>query len=350
MQVINYTIYGDNPYHEALYSGLTGRYEPAKGDIDLAVTQIENEGKKIFHIHWEEHCLRLCATKSEARSVSEYFVERCRHFKKAGGKIVWTMHNLMPHELEHPDIFLGLRRSIVEMADRVLIHNLEALKILHEQAAPNPTKVYYLPHPSYLGVYEASERTRSRSDAPTRPRTVQAFGMVRRYKGLDGLLDNLPPSFTENHGIDLRISGQPLPTDNYAHELAAKCETRSDVDLDFRKVPSEEVPDLLRQAGCVVLPYERFLTSGVALLCLSVGAPAVAPDTPPMRELFPAVAHRLLYKAGDMDDFRRAIVEAIDLSSEERANIVSAYLKRAEYLRPERISGQLGKIYDALVN
>jgi glycosyltransferase involved in cell wall biosynthesis len=308
---------------------------------------IRKKKKQIFHVHWEEHCLRPCPTAAEARSAKDYFVKRTRYFQKLGGKVLWTVHNLMPHELEHVDIFLGLRQELADIADHILVHNLEAINVLADQITFDSRKIRYLPHASYQGVYPAP--TEADAGVKPSPRTLLAFGKVRRYKGFDTLLDLLPPAFMKSNKLSLKIVGQPLETETFGEELTARAAGRKDVTLDFRVVPDDEVSALLTSAGCVVLPYERFLTSGVALLCLSAGALVVAPAAPSMKELLPPSCHRLLYKAGDIVDIQRAVLECVTLTDEERNAMVQDSLSRANYLRPERISRQLGEIYDRLL-
>ena len=46
---------------------------------------------------------------------------------------------------------------------------------------------------------------------------------------------------------------------------------------------------------------------------------------------------------------RRALLEAVALAPEERAAIAADCKARAHYLRPARISRQLGTIYDSLL-
>jgi glycosyltransferase involved in cell wall biosynthesis len=109
------------------------------------------------------------------------------------------------------------------------------------------------------------------------------------------------------------------------------------------------VPALLRSALCVVLPYERVLTSGAALLAMSVGAMLVAVDFPQLRELVAAESRRFLYPRGEGAALRRTIDAVAALSRDERRAIADANLAIARSLHPAVISARLATIYDALV-
>ncbi len=147
----------------------------------------------------------------------------------------------------------------------------------------------------------------------------------------------------------VRVIGQPLATDSYGPELQARFGCVPGIELDFRHVPDGEVAATSRAASCLVLPYERVLTSGAAMLGLSLGLPTVAPDTPRMRELLSGVAHDLLYARDEPGSLLRAVERAVALEGETREATRAALLRRARHLRPERVSRILGGLYDSLL-
>lgn len=349
MKVINQVIYAENPYHRILYSGLEGRYEPVRADVDAAINAIGEQGRQLLHIHWEEHAIRHCVTAVEARASKDYLLKRLRHFRILGGKVLWTVHNLVPHELQHIEAFLELRRGLAEEVDVILVHNLEAINVLRAQVTLDQSKLVYLPHPSYLGIYEPEQGAEERALAAPRTRRLLGFGKMRRYKGFDTLLDFVPEDFLAEHDLTLSIVGQPLPQERYAEELAARAAGRARVSVEPRNVPDDEVAALFRTAECLVLPYERFLTSGVALLALTLGLPTVAPASDAMHELFPPSGHRLLYRPGDAADFRRAVLETVGLSDDGRADLIRDLIARARYLRPAKAGALLGAVYDRVL-
>jgi hypothetical protein len=67
MDVINYVIYHENPYHQLLYSAILDEYRPIRGDVDAAIQQIGTGEGNLFHVHWEEHAIRRSPTAAEAK-------------------------------------------------------------------------------------------------------------------------------------------------------------------------------------------------------------------------------------------------------------------------------------------
>ncbi|OWK24290.1 hypothetical protein AJ87_24240 [Rhizobium yanglingense] len=96
-------------------------------------------------------------------------------------------------------------------------------------------------------------------------------------------------------------------------------------------------------------PYERFLTSGAALLAMSFGKIIIGPKTPQFLEILPASSQRYLYNEGDNGDMKRAVLDVLNMSREEHSRVASDLLERAEYFSPERISSQLGSILHSFV-
>ena len=344
--VINYVIYRNNPYHSLLYRGLEGRYVAERGTIDDAIARQKSAGStpQLFHVHWEEHALRPARTLAEAYAATEYVLASIDAFQELGGKVVWTVHNETPHELSHLDAFLAMRRGLMERADCICVHNLRSVEVLSQQGALSPERLYYLPHASYAGVYEPLPPT---TDEPSK--TVLIFGMIRRYKGLAGFLSAFRESGLVDKGIRLRLSGEPLGDDDYADELKRDHGDAPGVHLDFRRVPEDEVATLFRDSACLALPYERFLSSGALLAAMTCGTPVVGPNATPLSEVLPPENLPFLYEEGVEGDIINRIEAVVALPEDARRVMREAALRRAAYLHPDRISRQLGALYDDLV-
>ncbi len=345
--VINCTLYRDNPYQAMLYAPLAGRYAAIRGSVEEAVEARRRDPRALLHVHWEEHILRGHPTPAEARIAVDYFIRSLQGYRREGGRLAWTIHNGLPHEQEHMDLFLRLRAALAEMADRILVHNTEAINVLSDQVALDRAKVFYLPHPSYLAVYESEAELARR--LPLSPgKSLLMFGKLRRYKAIERLLEELPPERLARHGATIEIRGEPLAGDDYLPELRRRFADRSDIIWDVRRIPDGEVPGLLRAARAVVLPYERFLTSGVALLCLSFGVPLIGPRTRTLEEVVPVAAQSLLFDPDAPGDLARAVDTAFALPPEAYLALRQACAERARHFHPHRIGRLLRQVYDEL--
>lgn len=345
MSVVNYVIYRSNPYHALVYAAMPESHAPVRGGVDEALDALATQPGQILHINWEEHALRYCGTAAEAAIARDHMLRQLQRFVAGGGRCFWTVHNIEAHEQQYSALLMQLRQGIADLAERIIIHNLQTLEVLQAQIVLPQEKLYHLPHPSYLGHYEPEEATFAAALAPRDSRQLLVFGQMRRYKGLHGLLSALPEEFLEDHALTLRLVGHARPEDTYVDELRQAAAQRGRVRLEARRVAESRVAPLFHDSLALLLPHERFLNSGVALLGLSLGLPTIAPATEPMRELWPELAHRLLYRPGDVADLRRAILELAGFEAAEREALVRALLARARHLHPARISRQLLALY-----
>lgn len=344
MQVVNCTLYRDNPYQQLLYRGILDRYEPLKGDVDEAIKLQRGlkNARQILHIHWEEHVIRHAQSSAEAFAMVEFFLARLAYFKKLGGYVVWTVHNILPHEQEWEDAFLALRRGVAEAAERICVHNLATIPLLRAQTQFKEGAPFLLPHPTYFGVMDPLPDQLE----PETP-TALIFGKLRPYKAIEKFIDAFGASNLPRQGAILKICGEGLKNQTYAQDLVETYEGAApNVVFDIRRAPDEELPALFGGATAIILPYERLLTSGVLFAAMTLGAPVIAPRLPQVIESLPRENHAFLYDPDNLADAITAFERLSTISAEERADLRAALLFRAYYHRPERISRLLGGVYD----
>lgn len=335
-------------YIPLLHRHIADRYPPVIGaaaDPGRALQALRAGEDVLLHIHWEEFVLGKDTSAGAARARALLFTEQLRAFRRAGGRLFWTIHNLLPHRVPHVAEFLALRRFLADRAERILVHSASAIPLLQAQVDLPPDRVTVLPHPAYTDVYEPAAVTEACTGSAA-DRSLLLFGSVRKQKNIGGFIDLLPPEFLAARGAQIRVSG--ADTEAEAEQIRASQAHRQDVIWDLRYVPMEESPALIRGAACTVLPYESFLTSGVALLVLSLGGLLVAADAPQFRELLPQDNHRFLYRPGDAQDLQRVVDLVLGLSAAERAQACRANLAAAQAHAPDIIGRSLAACYDAL--
>ncbi|WP_419899214.1 glycosyltransferase [Roseomonas sp. USHLN139] len=336
----------DSLYLQLLTGPLAGRYHRFFRDtssLPQAVAWAAAGVPTLLHLHWEEFFLRDLATAAAAAERAASVGALLLAYHRAGGRMLWTVHNEWPHRVPHTEAFLALRRQIARLADVVLVHHRDAVDVLQSQGCAPRGVVEVLPHPSYSGLYEPEEDTVAALEAgPAEEPTILCFGRLEARKGFEPALATLDTAFLTAAGARLRIAGEGA----YGAELFAAHGHRTEIDWDLRFIPQAEVGGLFRRAACLVLPYEQFLTSGIALLALTLGAVLVAPEAPPFTELVPAEARRFLYRPGDAGDLRRAVSEVLGLTPAERLALRRAGLQAVQGLHPQDISRRLGEIYD----
>jgi beta-1,4-mannosyltransferase len=288
----------------------------------------------VLHLHWLARVLRGVADETEGLDRVSSFVAALDAFRMAGGEIIWTVHNVLPHDTAYPALDRALRKAVIARAE--VVHVLSAGTV--EAAAPSyeipPSKVLHVPHPAYLGAYADDV-----SDAEARGRyglgaddVVYAFvGNIRPYKGVDDLVDAFEsitagPPRADGRRRRLLVAGLPSARPEIA-ELLARMERNSDIVVDARRVPADELSVPLRASDVVVLPYRESLNSGALLLALSFGRPVVAASSAGVTETVNDDAS-ITFAPGDRGALGQALIAADRLMTPEARDAALATARR----------------------
>ena len=197
-----------------------------------------------------------------------------------GMHLVWTAHNVLPHEQVFGDD-VSARRALVESSDLVLAHSQSTLDELAALGAVVRRSAIIRHGP--FGSIQSAELLRSPGSGGG-PRRFLFFGLVREYKGVDDLLAAFT-TLPDDVAAHLTVAGQCDDPSLRSHlrELARRC--GSNILLRLEYVPADEVSQLLAAADVVVLPFRRATTSGSALLALSHGRPLIVPNLAGLADL-----------------------------------------------------------------
>lgn len=241
----------------------------------------------IFHVHWPEFVLSRRSRRAFARQAATFLLA-LRLARWRGTRVVWTVHNLSPHERDFPsrrmaDLFWW---AFPRQVDCFISMTRVGVAAIHERfPALRDRRHAVIRRGHYPGEYPREidrDEARRRLALPADARVFAFLGLIRAYKGVPALIR----AFRDLSDGDSRllIAGRPHD-DAIAEEVAhaAAGDDRVMLRLDF--VPSNEVQIYLRSADLIVLPYAEIFNSGAALLALSFERPILAPDVPTFREL-----------------------------------------------------------------
>ena len=275
----------------------------------------------VVHVHWIHEFLGGGKGTPSARQV-RWFDWQLRALKRAGARIVWTVHNLRSHESEGDDPNdRAAHEAIIEQADAIILHCAFARDALIESYQPTAAakaRMHVLAHGSYVRQYdvdlerEAARRAMGLEDAGT----IFAFvGSIRGYKNVGELLDAFMRVDELAPDDRLLIAGKPLPR-KFGRQLEKLAQADKRIVLELDRLPEDELTRVLRAADAVVLPFRDILTSGSAILALSHGRPVIAPAMGCLPGTLPADA-TFLYDPDTEDALADAIraAKAADLAA-----------------------------------
>jgi glycosyltransferase involved in cell wall biosynthesis len=239
-------------------------------------------GARLIHIHWVYVFLLPVASRFPVlrRATQLWFVLWLYICRLLAMRIVWTAHNVLPHEQVFADD-AHARRALVKASALVVVHSSSALDELAAfgAVASNTTIIQHGP----IGPTRPAGTLRvPGSDEGSRQ--FLFLGRVQEYKGVEGLLNSFA-ALPSHIDARLLVAGQCYDSalERRLHRLAEMNGER--VDVRFEYIPDEEVTQLLSASDVVILPYRQITTSGSVMLALSHGRPLIVPRLPGLADL-----------------------------------------------------------------
>ncbi len=273
--------------------------------------------RTVLHLHWLNLPLKTVTTVVDAERAVDAFLARLDRFLDAGGRIVWTVHNILAHGSRFEAVEA---RMLAAVAQRSTVVHVMA-KGTREYVAPYydipADRVLHVAHPSYVGAYEDYvSRQQARHQLGLLPDELVylVVGAVRAYKGLTDLLDawDILPAHPPRR---LVIAG-PVGRDPGTPELVERAVVHPSVVIHGQHIPASQMQLFLRAADVAVLPYIRSLNSGALMLALTFGLPVVVPAGGGLAELVDD-RYAVTYPSDAPGSLADALVRAAALATPE---------------------------------
>ena len=217
----------------------------------------------VFHVHWPEQLTgdRRAVRRWAKRAVFVALLLRLRFRRTA---VVRTLHNVKPH-----DGSPAIERWLMARLDRLVTLAIR----LNPTTPPTPgIETVTILHGHYV------DRFREHPRSERVPGRIMHFGIIRPYKGIEDLL-SVFEGMRDRPYLSLRVVGRPVSSAmRDLVESAAGRDTRVTSRLEF--VDDEALVREFSAAELVVLPYREMHNSGVLLVAVSMGCPALVPASP----------------------------------------------------------------------
>ena len=289
----------DNPYQDHLAAALNGqgvtvRYLPwptRSHTINLLLLPIQLlrarlGGARILHLHWVyPFVLPGVPAKAGRRLAGAWYTVFLETARLVGLRIVWTAHNVLPHQRVFTDD-VGRRQQLIDRADAIIAHSIHTEDALRGRGL-RPGRIVLAPHGPYGGYHDRlidPVEARGRLGLPPHAPTVLYFGRINAYKGVTDLLDSWAVVRQAVPGAVLVIAGACANT-----ALRQEIEDQSraqggSVHLLLRLIPDELIPVLFSAADLACLPFRQVTTSGSAVLAAGL-VRLLIPDLTMLRDV-----------------------------------------------------------------
>jgi glycosyltransferase involved in cell wall biosynthesis len=241
----------------------------------------------VVHFHWTSPLLQEAGTAAEARARLDRLARALRGAGRRGVRLVWTVHNRLPHELRHRGAEIALYRLLAGAADAIHVMAPDTADVVSDVVALDAAKVRVIPHPSYEGIYDTAVSRSTAREAfglGERDLAVLFLGQIRPYKGVDALVDAAARAGRDDGEVVLLLAGvvKGLSEDEFLGSLPPVLRTVT----SFGYVPDDEIARWLRAADVAIFPYRTVLNSGSVHLAATFRVPVVLPDEEHLRRQF----------------------------------------------------------------
>jgi beta-1,4-mannosyltransferase len=295
------------------------------GFVPTVVWLDEHHGEvDALHVHWPEPCWRQRLTERFGRLRRlKNFLEFVARVRRYGLTLVWTLHNIEPHEDVRAADRLGYR-LLASAADLVICQSRAAEREFRQRYHPR-RRTLVMHRGNYDGEYpepapraEVLARFGLRPDLPT----VAALGRIRAYKGLE-----MAVAAVRRLGgrVQLVIAGQPQT----GHDLTAlrtSAAAVSYVRVVERQQTRQEFGDVLAASDALILPYRQITNSGLFYAAMTFARGVVASDLPFFREMLAGHPDAgRLFPVNDAQALAQAIEAYLRVPEERRRRAARAF-------------------------
>jgi len=230
-------------------------------------------------------------------------------------KIVCIADNIQPHEKRPGDSVLT--KYFIKSVDTFIVLSKEVKEQLRTFTHNKPVKL--IPHPLYDHFGEIISQKEARKFLNVNPdiRLLLFFGFIRRYKGLDILLEamKLLSKNPANHNLKLLIAGEFYEDEKNYKDLLNNPDISKHLILHTQFIPDTEVKYYLCAADCTIQPYRSATQSGVTPLSYYFEVPMIVTRVGGLPDMVPD------HKAGlvaepNAEDMAKKIEEYFSLGKE----------------------------------
>jgi len=199
-------------------------------------------------------------------------------------QIICIADNVIPHEKRLGDTvltkyFLSAIHRFVTMSGKV---NAD-LKTFTKKPSIN------IVHPIYdnFGDIASKEEARKYLGLPVHEKIILFFGFIRKYKGLDLLLEAMNDSRIKEANIKLLIAGEFYDNKDEYESIISKYNLANSLYLRTQFIDNSEVKYYLGAADFVIQPYKHATQSGVTPLAYHFEKPMLVSNVGGLAYLVP---------------------------------------------------------------
>ena len=201
------------------------------------------------------------------------------------------------------------------LSDRVIVHSKAGFQTVTKEFSVPAEKLAVIAH----GPFSLPSRVGGPSQSDSL--NVLLFGSLRENKGIHLAIQAVENLVRQGIPIRLTIAGETPNGKEAAYWSSCErllAESSAGIELTKRYIKDEEIPGLLAQSHCILLPYTAFSSdSGIAALALSNGKPLIATLSGGLGELLCAAELGIAIQEPTVAGVQEALLKAWQAGPDE---------------------------------
>lgn len=195
-----------------------------------------------------------------------------------GCRLVWTPHNLHPHDLPYPGLHRKVRRFFASQMEWIRLFSARSLDAAMQEFQQPGEKFRIVPEGAYASYYppngKPAQELRRELAIPGHDKVLLYLGLIKPYKGILELVETFQqekPATTT-----LLICGKSM-NKNYFEKIRQAVAGSPAIRLMEGFVPENELPAYYELASAVILPFRKIENSGSVIMAMGYKKAIIAP-------------------------------------------------------------------------
>ncbi len=278
------------------------------------IKEIMGEKPTLIHFHQLSpfyHAKNLEETSIKAHQL----LGNIKDLKDHGGKIVYTMHNPLPHNRTFTDIDKIINKEMYSLSNIIIVLGPRAKDIItkNQNITPQISVIKHVSFKEYYGKKPDKNQARKEIGLPTNAIIFGNIGSIKPYKGLEFIIKafiKFSESQNNNKRFHLLIAGY-TPDNEYITSLTEDY-PKKNITLINKDLNNIELIKFISLLDYSVFAFKDIWASGSVVLSISYKIPVIVPDIGCMPNYVEHSENGYIYKSKDLNGLIQAFGQAIN--------------------------------------